>query len=97
MRSRYTAYFFRLVHYLIETTHPSTKTPRLKLDLESTIHQANWADLTIVATAKGGKHDKVGKVEFVASYFVDGEPHELHEISRFKRLKGLWKYLDGKS
>jgi uncharacterized protein YchJ len=27
---------------------------------------------------------------------VDGEPYELHEISRFKRFKGAWKYLDGK-
>ena len=28
--------------------------------------------------------------------FVNGEPHELHERSRFKRYKGDWKYLDDK-
>ena len=97
MRSRYTAYFFRLVHYLMDTTHPDTKVPRLKLDLENTVHQANWSNLEIIATAKGSKEDKIGKVEFVANYFVDGEPFELHEVSRFKRFKGRWKYLDGKS
>ncbi len=96
MRSRYSAYFFRLVDYLVETTHPDTREPGLRRELEKTVHQVNWANLTIVATAKGGKEDKVGKVEFVANYFVNGEPQELHEISRFKRHKGAWKYLDGK-
>ena len=27
MRSRYSAYFFRLVDYLVETTHPDTREP----------------------------------------------------------------------
>ena len=44
--------------------------------------------------SKGGKKDKTGKVEFVAEYYINGEPFELHEKSRFKRHKGLWKYLD---
>ena len=97
MRSRYSAYFFRLVDYLVETTHPDTKEPGLKLALETTIHEANWCDLTIIASTKGGKGDKAGKVEFVAAYFLAGERHELHERSRFKRSKGRWKYLDGKA
>ena len=94
MRSRYSAYFFRKVDYLVETQHPETREPGLRTELAKTIHQANWSFLTILATSKGGKEDKVGKVEFVAEYFVNGEPFELHETSRFKRHKGLWKYLD---
>lgn len=97
MRSRYSAYFFRRVDYLVETTHPDTRQPGLRKELAKVVPQANWANLAIVATAKGGKQDKVGKVEFIANYFVDGEPQELHEVSRFKRYKGEWKYLDGKS
>ena len=96
MRSRYSAYFFRRIDYLVDTTHPDTREPDLKNQLENTIHEANWSFLTIVGTAKGGKSDKVGKVEFVADYFLDGQAHELHERSRFKRFKGAWKYLDGK-
>lgn len=96
MRSRYSAYFFRRVDYLVETTHPDTRAPGLRKELEKTVHQVNWANLAIVAIAKGGREDKVGKVEFVANYFVNGEPHELHEVSRFKRHKGAWKYMDGK-
>lgn len=97
MRSRYSAYFFRLVDYLVETTHPDTRSPNLQRELEGTVHNANWSGLTIVSTSKGSKDDKSGKVEFVAEYYFQNEPYELHEVSRFKRFKGNWKYLDGKS
>lgn len=93
MRSRYSAYFFRLADYLIATTHPSTRDPGLKAELEASLDQVNWSFLRILATSKGGKKDKTGKVEFVADYFFEEERHELREISRFKRFKGAWKYL----
>lgn len=95
MRSRYSAFFFRLVDYLVETTHPDRREQGLRKELEKTVHNVSWQFLTIVNTSKGGKDDKVGKVEFIAKCFVEGEPHELHERSRFKRYKGVWKYLDG--
>ncbi len=97
MRSRYSAYFFRLTDYLVETTHPDTREPGLKEELEKTIPTINWKFLTIIGTSKGGKNDKVGKVEFIAQCYVDGEPHELHERARFRRYKGTWKYLAGKA
>jgi len=97
MRSRYSAYYFRLVPYLVDTTHPDTREPGLRKELQNTVHQVNWANLKVLDTVKGGKEDKVGKVEFIAYYYVQGEPYELHERSRFRRYKGAWKYLDGKS
>ncbi len=96
MRSRYSAYFFRLVDYLVSTTHPDTREPDLKNRLEETIHDTSWSFLTILGSSKGGPEDKAGKVEFIAEYFQTGQRHELHERSRFKRYKGTWKYLDGK-
>jgi len=96
MRSRYSAYFFRKVDYLVETTHPDSRDKGLKEALEKSIYQTNWSFLTISGTSRGGKDDKTGKVEFVAAYFEGSEPFELHEISRFKRHKGIWKYLDDK-
>lgn len=96
MRSRYSAYFFRLTDYLVSTTHPHTREPGLKAALDKTINEINWRYLTIVGASKGGKDDKVGKVEFVAEYFLDNELHELRECSRFRRYQGDWKYLDGK-
>lgn len=97
MRSRYSAYFFRRADYLVETTHPDTRSPTLRRELEKSIHQLSWSGLAIHNVSRGGKQDKTGKVEFVAEYFQDGKPFELHELSRFKRYKGVWKYLDGKS
>ena len=94
MRSRYSAYFFRLTDYLVNTTHPDKREPKLKAELEKTIHEVNWRFLEILATSKGTKDDKVGKVEFVADYYYNDEPQQLHECSRFKRYKGAWKYLD---
>ena len=96
MRSRYSAFFFRLVDYLVATTHPDTRERDLKARLEESIHDANWRFLTILGSSKGGPQDKTGKVEFVAEYFENGQPGELHERSRFKRYQGVWKYLDGR-
>ena len=96
MRSRYSAYFFRLVDYLVDTTHPDTRDQGLRRELEQSIHEVNWSFLTIVGVSKGGEEDKTGKVEFIAEYFHQGQPNQLHERSRFKRFKGVWKYLDGR-
>ena len=96
MRSRYSAYFFRLSDYLVATTHPDTREPDLKNRIEQTLHEVNWRFLTLLGSSKGGPADKVGKVEFIAEYFEAGQAHELHEHSRFKRYQGAWKYLDGK-
>ncbi|MBK1833017.1 YchJ family protein [Roseibacillus ishigakijimensis] len=96
MRSRYSAYFFRLVDYLVATTHPDKREKNLARELARTIDQPRWQGLTILGGSKGGPADKTGKVEFVASYRIDGEEGELHEHSRFRRYKGKWMYLDGK-
>ena len=48
----------------------------------------------MVNASKGGLKDKTGKVEFIAEYYVNGEKHKLHELSRFRRHKGNWKYFD---
>lgn len=94
MRSRYSAYFFRLVDYLVETHHPDTREPGMKKQLSKTVHNISWQFLTVLNTSKGAAEDKTGKVEFRAECYVEGDPHEQHEYSRFKRYKGEWKYLD---
>ncbi len=96
MRSRYSAFFFRLSEYLVQTVHPDTREPDLQKQLEDTLHYLNWQFLTIVGTSKGGEKDKRGKVEFIADYFSEGQKYKIHECSRFKRYKGVWKYLDDK-
>lgn len=98
MRSRYSAFALRLVDFLVTTTHPNSRSPRLKRDLEASIDETTWIGLEILKTSGGGSGDKTGKVEFVAKYRFGKDPKvlELHEHSRFRRFKGNWLYLDGK-
>ena len=96
MRSRYCAYFFRRVDYLFETWHPDTREKDLKKSIEETIYDVKWSFLHVLGVAKGQKGDNRGKVEFAAEYYVDDEPYELKECSRFRKYKGQWKYLDDK-
>jgi len=96
MRSRYSAYFFRLIDYLVDTHHPNTRDTTLKQQLDANIYDTNWSFLTIVSASKGGQRDKTGKVAFIAEYFIGPDRHEMHEHSRFRKYKGKWKYLDDK-
>lgn len=96
MRSRYCAYFFRRIDYLVDTWHPDKRERGLRASLKQTISEVNWKFLNILATSKGQKGDKTGKVEFCADYYVGAEKYELQECSRFRKHKGVWKYVDDK-
>lgn len=96
MRARYSAYFFRLIDFLVDTTHPDQKTPLLREQILSTAEYANWKFLTIHGTSKGQAEDKTGKVEFTAQFYHNDKLEEHYECSRFRRHKGLWKYVDDK-
>ncbi len=95
MRSRYTAYALlqgsgvapRDLHdYLMHTWHPST----VPGDLELT--PLRWTGLEILHEASSGDS---GVVEFVAHYKANGRAMKLHEVSRFVREQGAWRYIDG--
>lgn len=96
MRSRYSAYVFRQIDYLVETTHPEARTASLRTDIEAFADAANWQSLTVLKTSQGQPGDKTGKVEFIARYFEGGALREHREHSRFRRFHGRWKYLDGR-
>jgi len=91
MRSRFSAFALGLDGYLLESWHPSTRPTTLELD-DGTV----WRKLQIVDTVSGGADDETGVVEFRASYRdADGAAGVLHERSRFERVDGRWRYLDG--
>ncbi len=96
MRSRYSAYFFGRIDYLVDTTHPDKKSPQTRAEIAALADEARWKFLTILSTSKGQAGDKTGKVEFVAQYYRGGVLLEHHEKSRFRRSRGLWKYVDDK-
>jgi SEC-C motif domain protein len=95
MRSRYTAYALlqgnavaprELRDYLMRTWHPSTAPGDLDLT------PLRWTGLDILHEATEGDS---GVVEFVAHYKVNGRATKLHEVSRFAREGGAWRYIDG--
>ena len=102
MRSRYSAYALAqgrasavsaaavkpasLVDYLLQTWHPSSAPGELDLS------PLNWTGLDLLHAQTQGD---AGVVEFVAHHKVGGRAHKLHELSRFVREAGAWRYVDG--
>ena len=92
MRSRYTAYVYDNFDYLRSTWHPRTCPPDLA-DAGDNRARPHWLGLSIKRhTAIDEDH---AEVEFVARYKIGGRAQRLHEISRFTRIEGRWRYLDG--
>lgn len=59
------------------------------------IANTQWLGLSIKDCELGEAQDKIGEVEFVASYVSQGQPAQLHERSRFIKEGDQWYYLDG--
>ncbi|CAA6691765.1 MULTISPECIES: YchJ family protein [unclassified Lentimonas] len=95
MRSRYCAYVCGQIDYLVGTTLPAARTTDLWVNYQSTAESIQWIGLEVLRTQQGGAKDKVGKVEFKASYIQGGERAIHHELSRFRRSGGDWYYVDG--
>ncbi len=88
MRSRYSAYVLLDRDYLLRTWHPKHRPHTLALD-----SQQGWLGLKILRVEEGQAHHGAGIVEFVARYKMNGRAHRLHEVSRFEKSNGTWKYL----
>lgn len=95
MRSRYSAFVFKRVDYLVETTHPSHRSKHLKEEIAHSCQNIAWTGLEVISTWQGGQNDKVGKVSFKAMFLQDGKEGIHREHSRFKRYGKAWMYVDG--
>lgn len=89
MRSRYTAFAVNDVAHLARTWHPATRPDDLDADGVD-----EWTGLTIVRSA-GGPEDSAGIVEFRARWRSADDAGEIHEVSRFTRIRGRWVYVGG--
>jgi SEC-C motif-containing protein len=89
MRSRYSAYAAGEIDYLIDSTHPSTRTLYSPTEIERWMLSNKWLKLEII------KSDGA-MVEFKA-HFVEGlKSSEIHhERSTFQKENGRWYFLDG--
>jgi SEC-C motif-containing protein len=96
MRSRYTAFVRGAIDYLIDTHDPSTRDSVDRASITRFSRETSWLGLDILATERGGEDDDTGVVEFVARGATRGQPFAQREKSRFRRVDGVWYYLDGK-
>ena len=92
MRSRYVAYTQQDTHYLLETWHPTTRPAQLSFDPSD---DTMWIGLQVLGKSGGGAAEMLGTVSFEARYFTEGWIATLAECSRFERVEGKWRYLDG--
>jgi SEC-C motif-containing protein len=90
MRSRFTAFAVGDVAYLRTSWHPDTAPAELELDPDQ-----RWYRLDILAADAGGLFDETGTVQFEARYKHPDGAGTMSEISRFVRVDGRWRYLDG--
>lgn len=87
MRSRYTAYVVNNSAYLRKTWHPDTCPDLTDLAQE----QTTWLGLEVL---RSQARFKQGLVEFTARFEAAGVARSMHEISRFRKVKNRWLYLD---
>ncbi len=90
MRWRFSAFALGLPQYLLDSWHPDNRPASLDLN-----DGTEWRRLQIVDTVAGGPGDDTGIVEFRASFRSPDGGGVLHERSRFTRVDGRWRYVDG--
>ncbi len=95
MRSRYTAFAMGFVDYLLDTTAAEKISPDDAAIIAEQVKYTNWLGLEIIRTNKGRQGDRVGTVEFRATFEADNQRGVLHETSNFRQENGCWLYVDG--
>jgi len=94
MRSRYTAHTLLAIDYLWMTWSPEQRIRSSKEDIHQWAAGCDWLGLQILETKKGSADDIEGFVEFIALFRQNGQLHQHHEVSVFKRTLSGWSYID---
>jgi SEC-C motif domain protein len=99
MRSRYAAYACGDVDYLVKTLHPDHKDREipeevLRSSLRAACRDYRYTGLEIVSVETDGDW---ASVHFKARVFQKGVDLSFSERSRFERVGGGWRYLDGET
>jgi SEC-C motif-containing protein len=98
MRSRYTAFTLCDVGYIKKTLAPEAQRDFDPAATKKWASDAEWKGLKIISTDKGTEADKKGTVEFVATYKLNDEVLDHHEVSKFRKTDGgQWLFVDGEA
>jgi len=95
MRSRYTAYASENIDYIMSSHDPETVGDVDRESSEQWAKEASWQGLDVLTTEAGGADDDNGMVEFVAKYSIGAKVYAHHERATFRKIEGVWKFMDG--
>lgn len=96
MRSRYTAYFFHLADYIIETTHPQNPNFHPDKDLwkKEILYFSKNTQFEGLKINKFEEKDMEAFVTFTAYLKQSGRDCTFTERSQFEKVNGRWLYRD---
>lgn len=97
MRARYTSYAKADIDFIERTHAPESRADFDRKASEKWARESKWHGLQVVATKDGGPADETGVVSFVARFESGGQHYEHREIATFRKEKGAWLFVDGKS
>lgn len=92
MQSRFSAYVVKAYDYLKETTDPQTT---FEFDHAANAEWGNRVQFQKLEILNSEENRNKATVEFKAHLLDQGKPLVHHEISRFRRLEGIWYYRNG--
>lgn len=110
MRSRFSAYFLKLVPYIANTYHHSKQSDDALQEISAFAEGAIFLSLQVIATAGSEGFSGIaaqpatytdrtnvttGYVHFIARFLIKDQLHLLEEQSRFVQEQQVWSYLDG--
>jgi len=90
MRSRYSAYVFKLRDYLLKTWHEDFRPKFLNFEKD-----LEWLSLEVIDREKGLEFDDEGYVEFKVFFKKAKKRSFMQERSYFKKIASQWLYLNG--
>ena len=97
MRARYTSYTRGNIDFIEKTHAPESRADFDRKSSEKWAKESKWHGLRILATKDGSPSDESGVVNFVAQFEANGERYDHRELATFRKEKGAWLFVDGKS
>ena len=95
MRARYSAYAVGDVKFLYNSSGPKVQGEFDEKSTREWSKSATWNGIEVTETERGGEADADGYVSFIARYTANNQACEHRERSYFKKIDGVWRFIDG--
>ena len=97
MRARYSSYVKGRIDFLEKSLAPEGRADFDRAASKKWAEESVWKGLTINYLEDGREEDQTGIVNFTARFAQGQDEYEHREIATFRKEKGAWVFVDGKS